>query len=297
MKSEKKIFIAFLLNLIFSSIELIGGIFTGSIAIISDAIHDFGDATSIGASFFLEKKSKKRPDNNYTYGYARFSVLGGLITTIILLIGSGMVIYNAIGRIINPTTINYNGMLILAVLGLVVNVLATHFTHGGHSINQKAINLHMLEDVFGWVIILVGAIVIKFTKFYLLDPILSIGVAIFVLINAVKYLREILEILLIKTPKNLDLEQIKLHLLEIQGVVDVHSMQILSVDNENVCATLHVVCKVLDIKIKQEVKSELKSHGIAYATVELELTTENHKSTEFYIESKPNKHKCCHHHH
>ena len=122
MKTEKNIFIAFLLNLLFSIVEIIGGIFTGSIAIISDAVHDFGDATSIGLSYLFEKKSKKKPDELYTYGYARYSVLGGLITVVILLIGSGIVIYNAIDRFINPVSINYNNMLILAVIGLIVNL-------------------------------------------------------------------------------------------------------------------------------------------------------------------------------
>ena len=165
MKTEKNIFIAFILNLIFSVIEIVGGVITGSIAIISDAIHDFGDATSIGASFFLEKKSKLQPDETYTYGYARFSVLGGVITSFILLIGSGLVIYNAVMRIINPIIINYDGMIILAVVGVVINSLATYFTHGGHSINQKAVNLHMLEDVLGWIVILVGAVIMRFTSF------------------------------------------------------------------------------------------------------------------------------------
>ena len=126
MKTEKNIFIAFILNLSFSIFEIIGGFFTGSVAIISDAVHDLGDATSIGISYFLEKKSKKQPDETYTYGYARFSVMGGVITTLILLLGSVMVIYNAALRIINPVEINYNGMIIFAVIGAVVNFLADY---------------------------------------------------------------------------------------------------------------------------------------------------------------------------
>ena len=145
MKSEKNIFIAFILNLAFSVFEFIGGIFTGSVAIVSDAIHDFGDAAGIGISYFLEKKSKKQPDEKHTYGYARYSVIGSLITTFILLFGSVTVIYNAINRLINPSEIDYNGMIIFAVVGVCVNFCAAYFTRDGDSLNQKAVNLHMLD--------------------------------------------------------------------------------------------------------------------------------------------------------
>ena len=128
MKTDTNILMAFILNLAFSVFEFVGGIFTGSVAIVSDAVHDIGDAASIGISYFLERKSKKQPDETYTYGYARYSVIGGVITTLILLFGSVMVIYNAITRIIDPTPINYNGMIIFAVIGAVVNFLAAFFT-------------------------------------------------------------------------------------------------------------------------------------------------------------------------
>ena len=141
MKTEKNILIAFLLNLSFSFFEFIGGAITGSVAVISDSIHDLGDAISIGLSYFLERKSKRQPDNTYTYGYARYSVLGSVITTVILLLGSIMVIYNAVIRIIHPVEINYNGMILFAVVGTLVNFCAAWFTKDGDSLNQKAVNL------------------------------------------------------------------------------------------------------------------------------------------------------------
>ena len=150
MKTERNILIAFILNLGFSIFELFGGIFTNSVAIISDSVHDMGDAISIGLSYFLEKKSKKDPDNNYTYGYIRYSVLGGLITTLILMVGSILVIYGAITRIIHPVDINYSGMIIFAIFGVIINFMAAYFTSRGDSINQRSVNLHMLEDVLGW---------------------------------------------------------------------------------------------------------------------------------------------------
>ncbi len=146
-KTDKNILIAFILNLTFSIFEFVGGTLTGSVAIISDSIHDLGDALSIGISYFLERKSKKKPDKKHTYGYIRYSVLGSTITTVILLTGSILVIYNAILRIINPVEINYNGMIIFAVFGVVINFIAAYFTKEGDSLNQKSVNLHMLEDV------------------------------------------------------------------------------------------------------------------------------------------------------
>ena len=124
MKTEKNILIAFLLNLVFSVFEFFGGFYTGSVAIVSDALHDLGDAASIGVSYFLEKKSKRQPDETFTYGYSRYSVIGSLITTAILLLGSVVVVYNAIGRMVNPSQINFDGMIVFAVVGVVVNFCA-----------------------------------------------------------------------------------------------------------------------------------------------------------------------------
>ena len=180
MKTERNILIAFILNLAFSIFEFVGGIITGSVAIMSDAVHDIGDAASIGVSYFLEKKGEK------------YSLIGAFITTLTLLIGSIVTICNAIGRLIDPAKINYDGMIVFAIVGVCVNLCAAFVTREGDSLNQKAVNLHMLEDVLGWMVVLVGAIVMRFTDFTLLDPIMSIGVSAFILINALRNLKEII---------------------------------------------------------------------------------------------------------
>ena len=233
MRSDKNILVAFILNLAFSIFELIGGAFTNSVAIISDAIHDMGDSVRIGAAYVLERKSKNKPDKDYTYGYLRYSVLGSLITTLILLIGSVLVIYNSIVRIINPVEINYNGMIVFAIVGAVVNFLAAYFTREGDSINQRAVNLHMLEDVLGWVVVLIGAVVMRFTDWVILDPIMSIGVTIFILINVAKNLKEICEIFLEKIPNGVSVEEIREHMLEMESIEDIHHIHIWSIDGYN----------------------------------------------------------------
>ena len=294
MKIEKNIFIAFLLNLCFSIFEFIGGIFTGSVAIVSDAVHDMGDALSIGVSFFLERKSKKQPDETYTYGYVRYSVIGSVVTTLILLFGSVMVIYNAILRIINPAPINYNGMILFAVIGAVVNLVAVFFTKDGHSLNQKAVNLHMLEDTLGWIVVLVGAIVMRFTDFAPIDPIMSIGVALFIIINALKNLKEALNLFLVKTPYGIDICEIKAHISGIDGIIDVHHIHIWSMDGFHNYATMHIVTNTDSHEIKEKIRNELKKHGIVHATLELESGGELCHKQYCRVEVEPYVN---HHHH
>ncbi len=299
MKSDKKILIAFLLNLSFSIFEFFGGIFTGSVAILSDAIHDLGDAASIGLSWFLERKSKKEPDQNHSYGYGRYSVLGGAITSLILLSGSLIVIYNAVLRILHPTEIHYNGMILFAVFGVAVNLCAAFFTRGGHSLNQKAVNLHMLEDVLGWIVVLVGALVMKLTNFVLIDPILSIAVALFILYHAAGHLKEVMNLLLEKTPADVDPEEIKEHLAHIEGVLDVHHLHIWSLDGHNHCATLHIVMDGDPHTIKDQVREELAEHGIPHATIETESFGEHchHRHCSIEIHGSEAHHHHHHHHH
>ena len=292
MKTEKNILIAFILNLGFSIFEFFGGIFTNSVAILSDSIHDMGDALSIGISYFLEKKSKKHADNKYTYGYIRYSVLGGLITTVILIVGSILVIYNAIGRIINPTQINYEGMILFAVIGVVLNFIAAYFTKDGDSINQKSVNLHMLEDVLGWVVVLLGAVIMKFTDIKILDPIMSIGVAIFILVHSFKNLKKVVDLFLEKTPNDVNIEALKRCLLKIEEVEDIHHIHVWSIDGYNNYATMHIVTKANNIKeVKNKVRHELKDHNICHAILE----TEDEACDE--IECNQEIHGSEHHHH
>lgn len=292
MKSEKNILIAFLLNLAFSIFEFFGGIFTNSIAILSDSIHDMGDAASIGIAYLLEKKSKKQPDNTYTYGYLRYSVIGSLISTLILLVGSILVVINAITRIINPVNINYNGMIIFAVVGVIVNLFAAFFTRHGDTLNQRAVNLHMLEDVLGWSVVLIGAIVMRFTDFKLIDPILSIAVAVYIFIHAFSHLKEALDLFLEKIPEGIDVDEIKHHLLEVEGVLDIHHIHIWSIDGSQNYATMHIVTNANHLEIKKAVKEELREHGIVHATLELESENEPCEDEHCHTHSS-----CSHHHH
>ena len=293
MKTQKNILIAFILNLAFSIFEFFGGMLTNSVAIMSDSIHDLGDALSIGISYFLEIKSKKKADNKYTYGYARYSVLGGVITTTILVVGSILVIVSSIKRLINPVDINYSGMIILAIVGVIINTLAAYITKDGDSINQSAVNIHMLEDVLNWVVVLIGAIIMNFTDIKILDPLMSIGVALFILISSFKNLKRVLDLFLEKTPNDIDIEKLKKHLLKIKDVDDIHHIHVWSMDGYNNYATMHVVTKSKNIKeLKKEIREELEEHNINHAILETE--DEECDNKECYVKINETHH---HHHH
>jgi cobalt-zinc-cadmium efflux system protein len=293
MKTEKNILIAFVLNISFSIFEFFGGIFTNSVAILSDSIHDLGDAVSIGISYFMERKSKKKANKRYTYGYIRYSVLGGVITTTILLVGSTLVIIGAVKRLFNPVEVNYQGMIVFALVGVILNSAAAFVTKEGDSINQKSVNLHMLEDVLGWIVVLIGSIIMNFTDISMIDSIMSIGVSLFILVNSLKNLKRVLDLFLEKTPNDIDIDELKKHLLEIKGVDDIHHIHVWSIDGFNNYATMHIVSKSKDIsKVKHEIREELEEHNICHAILETE--EEACGDLECHVELKNGGH---HHHH
>jgi len=273
MKSEKKILVAFILNLAFSLFEFFGGIISGSIAILSDSLHDAFDAMSIFVAYLCEKKSKRKSDSVYTFGYSRYCVIGSIITSFFLLSGSLIMIYNALCRIISPVKIDHEKMLLFAVIGVIVNFCSVYFTHGGASLNQKAVSLHMLEDMLGWFIVLIGAVFIKFTKLDIIDPVMSFGVSVFILINAFKILKDATDIILEKAPKGIDVERIKKEINEVQGVTEVRCLHVWSLDGQKSCAAIHVLTSDNTDKIKQKVYNILKSLGITFIIIEADTDT------------------------
>ena len=274
--TKENIKIAFLLNLGFSILEAFGGYLTNSISIFTDAIHDFGDSISIGVSYLLEKQSNKDPNHKYTYGYLRYSLLGALITSIILLTGSVVVIYNAIPRIIHPEEINHDAMIIFAIFGVIINGYAAYRTSHGEKHNEKAINLHMLEDVFGWIAVLIGSIFIKIYNLTIIDPILSILITIYILFHVYKYIKEVFDIFMEKVPDNININDIKKNVEEkFEMIKNIHHIHVWSLDGVNNYMTLHVelnedINKDDLIKLKQDIKKELNKTGINHVTLEFD---------------------------
>ncbi len=266
---------AFILNLIFTIIEIIGGLYTNSLAIISDAIHDLGDSMSIGLAWYLEKVSRKPGDLRFTYGYRRFSVLGAIITSIILVIGSVVIIQSAIPRLVSSDPVNSSGILILAALGIVFNGWAYYKLGHGHSHNQETISLHLLEDLLGWVALLVGGAVIHFTGWYIIDPILSVGIALFILFNVVKSIRKTITIVLQGTPDKIDMDHIHSKLLTIPGIEEIHDLHIWTMDGQDNILTAHLVIPAKsDMALANEIKARvhilMAEENITHCTLEIE---------------------------
>ncbi len=295
MNTKRNILIAFLLNLIFSVFEFFGGIISGSSAILSDAVHDLGDALSIGVSFFLERKSKREADEKYTFGYTRYSILGSIITTLVLLIGSCLVVYGAVRRLIDPSDINYNEMILFAVIGVVVNLSAALITRKGESLNQRAVNLHMLEDVLGWFVVLAAAIIMRFTDITYLDPLTSIAISLFIIYHALLNLKSSFEILLGKCPRSINSQNVKSELQKLDGVNEIKLLQIWSLDENNVCAILKLTYDHANSRLKDEIRNILIGSGVTQPTIE--LLDENEDGSVYHFKTERNELHHHHHHH
>ncbi len=276
MKSEKRMFLSFVLNLVFTFVELVGALITNSVALLSDCIHDISDSVSIGISIMLEKKAKKKADYKYTYGYYRFSLLGGLIASVILVIGSTLIIYEAVLRIINPETVDASKLIYFAIVGVVVNGVAAINIFKGKSINEKVISLHLLEDVLGWFAILLAAILIKAFGINSLDTYLSLAFTVFILYQVVRRLKQIMEIFLEKAPLNFGIEKIKAALEEDDHVIDIHHIHLWSLEGNIPIITLHALIRnnltIEEItKIQNSLHEKLKDMHISHATIQMEF--------------------------
>jgi len=273
--SEQRISTAFFLNLAFTVIEVAGGVWTNSMAVLSDALHDLGDSVALGLTWHFARVSKRRGDETFTFGYRRFSLLGALVMSIILFAGGMVVLFEAIPRIISPETTNVRGMFVLAIFGVLVNGVAALRMHGGRSVGERIVTWHFVEDVLGWVAVLIASIVMWFRDVPALDPILSIGITLYVLWNVAKRLKETLSILLQAVPTNVDLEQVEDAIRRTPGVCDVHHTHIWTEDGEHHVLTAHVVAESADsydtvFALRQSIKKDLKRFGIQHATIEVE---------------------------
>ena len=275
--STGNILIAFLLNLCFAIIELIGGVVTNSGAILSDAIHDFGDSLSLGVAYYLQRKSKKRGDDKFTYGYRRFSLLGSVFISVVLLFGSMIMISESIERLINPQESNAFGMIALSLLGIVVNGVAVIKLRRGKSHNEKAVTIHMMEDVLGWGAILIGSIIMYFTGISYIDPLLSLVVVIWVIINVYRNLKETFSILLQQVPPELDISKLEHIIANLDGVKSISDFHVWSMDGEKNIASLHYVCNpdFDSNKVKGSIRSVLLREGIEHSTIEQEKLDES----------------------
>ena len=266
---------AFYLNFSFTLVEVIGGIWTNSVAIVSDALHDFGDSLSLGLSWFLEKYSHKGKDAKYSYGYRRFSLLGALANMVVLIIGSGFVLSAAIPRLIHPQPSDAKGMMSLAIVGIIVNGLAVLRVKDGKKLNVQVVTWHLLEDVMSWAAVLVVSIVLLFTDLYILDPILAVLVTLYVSYNVLRNLRKTSALFLQAVPVSGNVNDIEMKILAIDKVQSTQHTHFWSLDGAHNVLTTHVVIDKSTAKdkvsqMKREIKSLTKNMGLEHITIEIE---------------------------
>jgi len=277
---SKNIALAFFLNLSFCLIELVGGFLTNSVAILSDALHDLGDSVSLGMAWYFQKVSNRKPDGKYTYGYKRYSILSAMLNSLILLSGSALVLYESINRLFEPVQSDAKGMLLLAVLGVLVNGFAALRLRKGGSLNERVVSLHLLEDVLGWVAVMIASVVMLFTNWSILDPMLSIGISCFMLYNVYQNLRKAFRVILQGRPDDVDEAVLRESLLGLSPVIAIHDLHIWTMDSEYQVLTVHLVLPdTITENERQALRAVahkvLKSKGIQHATIEMELASEN----------------------
>ena len=274
--STENISTAFWLNLTFTVIEIIGGVFTNSMAILSDALHDFGDSLSLGLAWYFQKKAAAPANKTYTYGYSRFSVMGALINAAVLIVGSIFILKETIPRLTNVEHSEPKGMFLLAIFGIGVNGLAVLKLKKGTSLNERAVMLHLLEDVLGWVAVIIGSGLIYFFKWYIVDPILSLGITAFVFYNAFINLRSVFRVILQATPEDLDPAKVESLVANIKNVMGVHDIKIWSLDGTKHVASMHIVINNESDKyqMKSDIRHELLHLDIAHVTIETEVQGE-----------------------
>ena len=279
MKSSRNMTIAFLLNFSFAIIEFIFGLLFHSSAVLADAIHDTGDALAIGLSTLFEKISTKKEDRNYTLGYKRYSLLGALLTSVILLIGSTLVIVENVPKLFAPEKVNYDGMLVLGIVAIAVNTAASRVVSHGHSHNESILSLHFLEDILGWLAVILVSLILRFTDWYFLDPLLSLVIAGFILSKALPKFWENIQIFLDHVPSDVDLSQLYQEIAALENVRAITQLNVWTTDGLEKFAMLHICLENPNLLAETQavLRQKLLAYGIAKVTIQTDESLQEHQ--------------------
>lgn len=278
MKTKHAVWVAFFLNLSFSVLEFIFGSIFNSSAVLADAVHDLGDALAIGLSACLETVSNRQEDKRYTLGYKRFSLLGAILTSVILLTGSFMMIIENIPRLIKPEVVDYQGMLVLGIIAIIINLLASLIVRKGKTKNESILSLHFLEDILGWLAVIVVSGVLYLTDWYILDPLLSLLISSFILWKAIPRFWSSLKLFLDAVPEGLDSEKLEQDLLSVENVKSINQLNIWSMDGLENNAIIHICLEDWEemTETKNQVRQLLEERGVQNITIEVDTSQSNH---------------------
>lgn len=277
--SSQRIGVVFFLNFFFTIIEFIGGMLTNSTAIMADAVHDLGDTLSIGLAWILNRLGKKHPNDEFTYGYYRLSLVGALINGAVLITGSVWILSEAIPKMLDPQMPHAQGMFWLAILGVTVNGYAAWKISKGETLNERVLNWHLLEDVLGWVSVLIVSILLLMFNWPILDPILSIVFTLFILVNVAKTTHQTIKLFMQSVPDDKMLNDIRNRLTSLEHVNAIHHLHLWSLDGEKHVLTAHLeidqmISANAQKQIKQEISKRLADFSLAHTTIEFELPEE-----------------------
>ena len=286
MKTKHAVWIAFFLNLSYAIVEFIAGGIFGSSAVLADSVHDLGDAIAIGISAFLESISNREEDSHYTLGYKRFSLLGAMVTAVILMTGSVLVILENITKIFHPQPVNDEGILWLGIIAVSINVLASFVIRKGQTKNESILSLHFLEDTLGWVAVILMAIVLRFTDWYILDPLLSLAISIFILSKAIPRFWSTLKIFLDAVPEGVDIKQVKKDLEQLEHVASINQLNLWTMDGLEKNAIVHVCLEEVEHMevCKEAIRALLKDCGFQNVTIEVDEDLAIHRAHKRKIE-------------
>ena len=299
MKTKHAVWLAFFLNLSYAIVEFIAGGVFGSSAVLADSVHDLGDAIAIGVSAFLETISNREEDSHYTLGYKRFSLLGALVTAVILMTGSVLVILGNITKLFHPQAVNDEGILWLGIIAVSINVLASLVVRKGKTKNESILSLHFLEDTLGWVAVILMAIVLRFTDWYILDPLLSLVISIFILSKAIPRFWSTLKIFLDAVPEGVDIKQVKSDLEQLDHVASINQLNLWTMDGLEKNAIVHVCLKEIEQMevCKESIRTLLKNYGFQNITIEVDADLETHQAHKRNMEDIEAVQRYEHEHH
>lgn len=299
MKTKHTVWLAFFLNLSYAIVEFIAGGVFGSSAVLADSVHDMGDAIAIGVSAFLETISNREEDSHYTLGYKRFSLLGAMVTAVILMTGSVLVILGNITKLFHPQPVNDEGILWLGIIAVSINVLASLVVRKGKTKNESILSLHFLEDTLGWVAVILMAIVLRFTDWYILDPLLSLVISIFILSKAIPRFWSTLKIFLEAVPEGVDIKQVKSDLEQLDHVASINQLNLWSMDGLEKNAIVHVCLKKVEHMevCKEAIRAMLKDYGFQNITIEVDADLATHQAHKRNMEELEASQSHGHDHH
>ena len=300
MKTKHAVWLAFFLNLSYAIVEFIAGGLFGSSAVLADSVHDLGDAIAIGVSAFLETISNREEDSHYTLGYKRFSLLGAMVTAVILMTGSVLVILENITKLFHPQPVNDEGILWLGIIAVSINVLASLVVRKRKTKNESILSLHFLEDTLGWVAVILMAIVLRFSDWYILDPLLSLVISIFILSKAIPRFWSTLKIFLDAVPEGVDIQQVKSDLEQLDHVASINQLNLWTMDGLEKNAIVHVCLKKVEHMevCKEAIRAMLKDYGFQNITIEVDADLATHQAHKRNMEEleASQSHEHDHHH-